>query len=102
MCHSDSNLAVVNYACLTYLESSEELVITDSTVTVAVEMVYKVLGLFLAEVETIVNEAPAEVLHIKLAVTIVVHGAEDARNTFDSARAALQDLVLDLSDQVLD
>ena len=64
VCHVDSNLAVANYAFLTYLEGSEELIITDGTVAVAVEMGYKVLGLLLAEVKTVIDEAPAEVFHI--------------------------------------
>ena len=69
----------------TYLECTEEFVVTDSTVTVAIEMVDQMLRLFLRQVETVIDEAPSEVLNIELSVAIVVHGLKDSSNTFDAA-----------------
>ena len=58
------------------------------------------LGFFLSQIETVVDEAPSKVLDVQLAVTVVVHGAEDPCDALDATAGALQDLGLDLSDQV--
>lgn len=84
------------------LEAAEELVVADRAVAVFVEVVDEMLGLLLGEVEAVVDETPAEVIHIERAVTVVVHGFEDARDSLDSASRALQDLGLHLSDQIVD
>lgn len=86
----------------TYLKSAEELVVADSAVAIAVEIVHQVLGLLEWEVEAIVNEAPTEVLDVQLVVAIIIHGFEDARNALDAAGRALQNLGLNFSDQVFD
>jgi hypothetical protein len=61
-----------------------------------------VLSLFLGQVETVVNEAPAEVFDVELAVTIVIHGFKDAGNPFDTAGRAVKNLCLDVSNEVVD
>lgn len=68
----------------TYFESAQEFVVTDTSVTVPVEVVQNVLRFFLGQVETVVDEAPAEVLHVETAVAVVVHGLKDAGETFDA------------------
>ena len=69
----------------TYLECAEELIVADCAVAVAVEVSDEVLGLFLRQVEAVVDEAPPEVLHVQLAVTVVVHRFEDPGNALDAA-----------------
>ena len=70
---------------MTYLECPEELIVADSAVAIAIEVVQQVLGLFLRHIEAIVDKAPAEVFDIQLAVTIVVHCFEDASDALDAA-----------------
>lgn len=65
-------------------------------------MVKEVLGLFLGQVESIVDETPSEVLDVELAVAVVVHGFEDSSDSLNAARRALQQLCLRLVDQVFD
>ena len=86
---------------LTYLECAKELVVTDGAVTIAIEVRHQVLGLFLGQIETVVNETPSEVLHIELTVTIVVHGLEDSGDALDSTGGAVKDFSFHLSHQVL-
>lgn len=65
-------------------------------------MLQQVLGLLLSQVEPIVDKAPSEVVDVQLAVTIVVHGFEDAGDSLDSSRGAIQKFCFHFLDQVVD
>lgn len=96
---SDPDLAsVVN---LTF-EGTEELVVTDRAVTVAIEMRDEVLSLLEGEVEAVVDETPTEVLDIKLAVTVIIHSLKDSGDALDSAAGTLEDFSFDFGDEVVD
>lgn len=47
-----------------YLHGPEELVVADSAIAIAVEVLQQVLGLLLSQVEPIVDEAPSEVVDV--------------------------------------
>ena len=85
-----------------YLHRSEEFVVAHCAVAIAVEVLKQVLSFLLSQVEPIVDKAPSEIVDVKLAVTIVVHGFEDAGDSLDSSRGAIQKFGLDFLDQVVD
>lgn len=58
-------------------------------------------GFFLAQIESVVYEAPAEVIDIQLTVAIIVHSSEDTGDSFQTASRSLQNLPFDLVNKVL-
>ena len=65
-------------------------------------MIQELLSLLFSEIETIVNETPSEVVSIELTIAIIIHGLEDARNSLNSRGRPLTNLLLYLSNQVVD
>jgi len=84
-----------------YLHGPEELIVAHCAIAIAVEVLKQVLSLFLSQVKPIVDKAPSEIVDVKLAVTIVVHGFEDAGDSLDSSRGAIQKFGFDFLDQVV-
>ena len=60
------------------------------------------LSFFLSQVETVINEAPAEVLNVELTVTVVIHGFEDFSDPLKATRGTFKNLGLDLFNQIFD
>lgn len=69
---------------ITYFEATKEFVVADGAVTVAVKVLKQVLGFFLRQVEAVVDETPAEVFNVELAVTVIVHRFKNASDTFNA------------------
>ena len=60
------------------------------------------LSFFLSQVETVIDEAPAEVLNVELTVTVVIHGFEDFSDPLKATRGTFKNLGLDLFNQIFD
>ena len=69
-------------------EAVEELVVTDNAILVSVKVVQKGLGLAHVDVDSVILQAPIELLLVDFAVAIVVHDAERTAHTTDSPDTA--------------
>lgn len=49
---------------VTYLEEAEEFIVTNSAVSVSVKFIEDFLGLIFAQLESVVDETPSEIINI--------------------------------------
>ena len=68
-------------------DAVQELVVADNTVLVEVQVVEEELSLALGNISAEVLQAPVELLHVNLAITIVVHDFERAAHATDGPHA---------------
>jgi hypothetical protein len=86
---------------VTYLDETEEFVEINSSTVVSVEFLEDLSGLFFAELESVVNETPSEIIDIQLTVAVVIHGFEYSRDSFDTSSRSFQNFGLDFSYQII-
>jgi len=82
------------------LKIAEEFIEVYDTVSVTVEVLKHFRGFLLAQIETVVNEAPTEIINIEVAVACVIHGPEDTSDSLDASGGPFQNLRFDLSKKV--